>query len=332
MLVKTTLSIGFDVGNTGLKMVCLKNMGNGYRLMAHAELDTTNISHMAKLIKKKPLKGAILRANIEDPSIKIRKVTIPKVPPEEKNEVVKWAAKDFLGGPVDEFVIKSLPFLDTGVGDEDHIVYAALKSAVAKQTERLKEMGFYPLSVIEPTTVALAHAAQFVRGKQWEERTALIALGKLDCFFLILDEKGLLFSRPLGGGSGDALTKQIARNLGISENEAEILKKDSSTWSGEVEKKIQNTFQHFFTRLEMEIERSMEIYFNLYAGLPVQSLLMTGGASKMDGLIDYLKENIKMSVNLFDPFKLLDLGIFSKDPTFEEKRYSLATALGLALD
>ena len=82
----------------------------------------------------------------------------------------------------------------------------------------------------------------------------------------------------------------------------------------------------------MEIERSMEIYFNLYAGLPVQSLLMTGGASKMDGLIDYLKENIKMSVNLFDPFKLLDLGIFSKDPTFEEKRYSLATALGLALD
>lgn len=332
MLVKNTLSIGFDVGNTGLKMVCLKNMGNGYRLMAHAELDATNISYMAKLIKKKPLKGAILRANIEDPSIKIRKVTIPKVPSQEKDEVVKWAAKDFLGGPVDEFVIRSLPFLDTGVGDEDHIVYAALKSAVAKQTERLKGMGFYPLNVIEPTTVALAHAAQFVRGKQWEERTVLIDLGQLDCFFLILDEKGLLFSRPLGGVSGDALTKQIARNLGVSENEAETLKKNSSAWSQETGKKIKNTFQHFFTRLEMEIERSMEIYFNLYPGLPVNSLLMTGGASGMHGLIDYLKENIKMSVNLFDPFQPLDLGIFSKDQKFEESRHSLATALGLALD
>jgi type IV pilus assembly protein PilM len=64
----------------------------------------------------------------------------------------------------------------------------------------------------------------------------------------------------------------------------------------------------------------------------VQKILVSGGGSKLPGLLDYLAKRFEISVEVFDPFRQIRVDARRFDPDYmREVVPEMAVAVGLAL-
>jgi type IV pilus assembly protein PilM len=67
-------------------------------------------------------------------------------------------------------------------------------------------------------------------------------------------------------------------------------------------------------------------------GLAVEKILVSGGGSKLNGLIEFLSHRFDMPVEIFDPFKKIKVDARGFDPEYmKEIVPEMAIAVGLAL-
>ncbi len=134
---------------------------------------------------------------------------------------------------------------------------------------------------------------------------------------------------------GAILTQMIAKEQGISIEEAETMKKTYGLTSAEENKKLFSILVNGLSTLKDEINRRY-IYWHTKKGKgpsfgEIESVLLCGGDANLKGLPDYLSTSLKLPVALANPWQ----NIFSLDEvipnlSFQESM-SYTTAIGLAL-
>ncbi|MFH1654315.1 MAG: pilus assembly protein PilM [Pseudomonadota bacterium] len=340
-MFKTT--IGIDIGTKNLKVVCLETGINGYKLTAFGFLSCDEKKEqIAKFIKEAGIKTKDVRINIENPSLRIRRLDLPQMPDAELNEAVKWGCRKFVAGSVEDY-----EFRYTRINTEDLklsdkiplIVFAIKRDAIKACVDFTKEIGLAYPKIIEPNASAIASIFDNCSGVSREDYNIIIDIGSFHALFVVMGKRGFLFSRPLAGSADSNLIAQIARDIGTDSEKAGEIKDSYFGVGGAVKHELseqqnsvlKNTISHFYSRFALEVQRSLDGFTQMFGKKNISEISLCGGGAYYTELKEFLNKNLNVPVEIFNPFKKIN--VKSSDMEMLKNSKALfAVACGLAVD
>ncbi len=333
---KTT--IGFDIDTVEAKVVCLEHDGGAVRLASYGIFSYGGDNNKLRdFIRGANIPRGEVRVNIEDPSLKIRRLDLPNMPKEEMDEAIKWGMKDVIEGDVADYTFRHVEIAPEDLdlqGKMPVLVFALKNSVIAARYDLLRSVRIRLPKVIEPNTGALQAIFDGVAGVERANPQVLIDFGRHYSPFIVMGKKGPVFSRPLKGCGEDSLFEQIARDLGIDNRTAEEKGRNimrSSDIEKEPDIRLKNTVVQFYSKVAIELQRSIDGYALVFGRRKIERIYICGKGAYYPGFADYLLKTIGLDVKMFDPFENIDVRNFSPGP-FDALRSRFAIACGLAVD
>lgn len=326
--------VGLDLGHSQARFIQIREGGQiaiwnyPISLLEESEREGANFR---EFLKVNHLMGASVVVNIDDPSLRIRKIDLPKMPESDLRQAVRWQLRDAVDGPLEDFSVSHSTIEEYRSGEVSRlslIVYAIRKKAVQSLSSLLKDFGLSPVAV-EPQAVSLAAALERVHGFQPGEYYGLIDLGETRSLFTAMGEGRLLFSRPLPGISGRELTAFLKKEMNLGDRGAEDLKRalvgvpGGRPISGSEREKAESLLPSFHTRVAIEGQRSADAFTLMFRREKINHLFLCGGGARLAGLEVHLAKNLAIPTSVLDPS-----AVFRLEP---ESAHLYNVALGLAL-
>jgi type IV pilus assembly protein PilM len=264
----------------------------------------------------------------------VRQLDLPWMQRDELRASLAFHVEDFLPIPADQAVLDYFPLEETiddqGARGLRGLLVAAARETVLANVRCAEAAGLSVLSV-DLTSFAVLRAL----GKQSEvgvDTEALIDIGARVTNIVVHSAGTPRFVRILLMGGQD-VTDAVAQRLGVPLADAERLKQQvgfagSTEDLAELERTVGSTAQDFVD----EIRGSLDYYSASSPGAPVQRILVSGGGSRLDGLIDRLSTATRVPVLAGDPMVNLQIGRTGLDRhQLDFVRPLAAVPVGLAL-
>src|SRR4030042_1876004 len=209
------------------------------------------------------------------------------------------------------------------------LLVAAKKSLINEYVEVISEAGLEPV-IVDIDSFALGNAYEFNYPDEKVPVVALIDMGAGVININVVKEGKSTFSRDIFMG-GNKLSEEIQKQLAVSEEEAENLKK-----GGELEHvdydHLDKIIHDISLALAVEIQRSLDLHAASTTEEEVKKIYLTGGASQLPGIKDLIAERVGVSVEFFDSFREIKYNEAQFDPDhIKEIRPIAAVGVGLAL-
>ncbi len=243
----------------------------------------------------------------------MRFVKLPPVTDDEASvrQIVAFEAKQNVPFPIEEVVWDYQLIARDEDEDELEVMFAVIKNEIVESViEAVKRAGLKPQTVdFSPAALYNAARANYV-GEQ--ECAMLLDIGG-KCTTLLFLEGSRYFARsiPIAGA---AISQQIAKEFGITVEEAEILKRRYGFVAlggayeepeSEVAATISKIIRNVMTRLHGEINRTINIYRSQQKGSKPTKLLLAGGSSTMAFTDHFFSEKLRMEVGYFNAFQIV---------------------------
>jgi type IV pilus assembly protein PilM len=142
-----------------------------------------------------------------------------------------------------------------------------------------------------------------------------------------------VFARDASVG-GSQYTSLLQKELGLSFEQAEAVKRGSPLPEGIQARPIQPIIETVSDILALEVRKTMDFYRATAdeGETSIQKILLAGGGSKLPGLGEYLAKRFEIPVEVFDPFRQIQVDPNKFDPEYmREIIPEMAVAVGLAL-
>lgn len=312
--------LGLDFGRTGVKALLLERIKDRKEPLVRFSFypdpvdadDAVSIQTFRAFLKRERLDRLEVACNIDDPSLKIRSVDLPKMPASDIREALKWQLRDIIEDSVDHYAIRHTLLQEykapTG-GRLVLIVYAIHREAVEKRTRLLSQLSLKP-RLIEPTPVALLSCMDRILPWENEVVYGLLELGEGHSSFVAVADRKLLFSRPLLEVSGEELSRMILRELRLSESESRDLKKGLLKTSSleTVDERLKSILPLFYSKIAIEVQRSLDGFSLLFQqGGKIGTIFLCGGGSILPSLSEFLTKNVGIRIDRVDPLQGWDI-------------------------
>jgi type IV pilus assembly protein PilM len=336
--------LGIDIGTGAIKIVELSRWGEGKTLENYGEIKSA-------ALYKEPFrdmeKGSYLLSNyfiaraieavLDEARIRTKEAifTIPdfqcfstsfELPPMSKAELadaVYYAAPQYIPLPISETtldwkLIKGEPDKKTPL----KIFLVAIPSQVVQDYQKIAALAGLTLYAVESEVMGLARAL----AKKKEECTCLVDMGMQSTTITIVYRGNVKKSYSFDFASSQ-LTHAVASVLSVENNQAEDLKIKEGLISSQPN--VRETLYLLIDPLLIEIKRVIMDFFQ-EENKEVDAVYLTGGASVMPGLRDYVQETLKKRTeipNCFDD--LLYPPILGESLRKMAPRFSAATGVAL---
>lgn len=274
-LKKTKSVIGLDIGAKTTKIVQLNFLSNSKPQLARCDLipagmmDEEFEGTLKAYLKDNKMSGAMVACSLDDPTLRIRKMTLPKMPEADLIEAIRWNFRDSVEGNVDDYSI-SYSRIDEKKGAEtdqyDVMAYTISKESVTSYQTFIQGLGLHPF-FIEPQAVTLASTLERSFGSD-ESFIAGVDIGFQHAIFYVVGKGVFIFSRPL---------------VGISLSDKE------------------KTGETFNQKLAIEIQKSIDTFQVNFKMDQISQLYLSGGGATQE-LVDYLTTNLGMKTETLNPF------------------------------
>lgn len=298
---KSKSVLGLDVGSKTTKVVQLAFTGAGKPTLARCDVlptgshDESFAANMKAYLSEHKLGQSMVAASFDHPSMKIRKLELPKMPEPDLIEAIRWNLRDVVDGNIDDYSVEYSLIRDAIDGEENPQVevmgYAVLREEVAKFKSTLEKVGLHPF-MIEPSTVTLAATLDRCQPDE-DHYQAGLDIGAEQCLFYVVGKGAFVFSRPL-------------KDVGT-----ELAKKDPEGFPKAVAIELQRSIDTFTVGFKMET---------------IRRVFLTGGGALVTGLADYLSTNLGIEAVQLNAFATLN-GV---DRFSEAQSELFAQAVGLA--
>lgn len=281
------------------------------------------------------IKSKQVELGVGNQRVVVREIVLPWLPEKELRASLGFQVQEFIPMSVDEAV---LDFDPIGEMEQDGRRMLRLLLVAAQRAMIGALVGAAEAAKLEPIGVDLTPFA-LVRavgtgdeGLDLESRgdEAVVDIGAQVTNICVHDRGTTRFVRILPSGGRD-ITLAIARGLGTEDDVAERLKRGEEVEGGPALEDVQRVALSRAGSFVDEIRSSLEFYSAQVPGSRIGRVLVTGGGSKLKGLLEALQQRIPVSVEpgrLFQKMKSeLDL---SPDAEAEAEPL-LAVAAGLAI-
>jgi type IV pilus assembly protein PilM len=333
---KRAESFGLDIGSSAVKVVQLREAGDGYALSALGVVPLAPDTIADGVIKDPPAVIAAIKQAVDAAGITsrdavigicgreliIKKIEVPEVPAKELAGAIQLEAEHHIPFAVDEV------FLDHQIvgrrqGVMDLILVAVKKAKVIEYAGVVEEAGFTPV-IVDVDGFAVENQYEVNGAEPTEEAVALIDIGAAVMKTNVTRGGASIFARDIPFG-GNRYTEAIASALSVSFDEAEAAKIGGSADHATIAPAVESVSRE----LAVEVQRTFDYFASTADSERIGKIVLSGGCAQLPGLTEYLTSTWGIPVETAQPFSRIDAGTFADEVAAAGA--SLAVAVGLAL-
>lgn len=345
MFFQSKKLIGLDIGTANIKMAEVDFSRKSSTLVNFAIVPTPSrainggevsdpaaLSDALKIVwGNLQTKRKAVSVGLWGTSIITKRIVIPTMDEKLVGGQIRWEAEQYIPFDINEVNIdfKILKSFQSAPESMDILLVAARQEVAFLYQDIVQSAGLN-CAVADVSGFALANCYLKNWGPQKGQTVALMNIGAAITNFVVIENDEVIFCRDIPVG-GMTYTTEIQKGMGINQEEAETMKLSACTGQAapeDVAKIIQNTHE----AIAEEVQSSIDFFANTTPGLPVQQCLVTGGASRTTGLINFLSQHTKMGFQVFDPFRSVKVnGRAIGNDYLAEIRDFAAIAVGLGM-
>jgi type IV pilus assembly protein PilM len=158
--------------------------------------------------------------------------------------------------------------------------------------------------------------------------SVIIDFGSISADITIFDKTNIVSGTIPAGG--DIFTNIISKKLGVSLQEAHVIKTKYGISKSKKQAEIIAIMQPELDQLVREVKRMMRYYSErTESKRKIGQVITMGGGANMPGLSDYLTNALRLPVRTYDPWQSFDLHRLS--PPSRDEKSVYATVAGLCL-
>jgi type IV pilus assembly protein PilM len=338
---KSKALVGLDIGSSGVKAVELRKKGDAYELI---NMDLRDLGQdvvvdgdimdapsvkeaIESICKQNKMKTRDVATSVSGHSVIVKRITVNAASEAELHNAVEYEAP------------QHIPFDIADVYHDYHVIgpgasggYDVMLVAV-KQDKVLRYRNAITAALMNPVVVdidafALQNAYEANYEPSADQMAALLNIGASIMNINIIRGGVPLFTRDVSVG-GNQYTDTLQKELDLSFEDAEKLKKGQEMPNVSPEAKASH-IRSVSDILLLEIQKTFDFFRQTASGENIQAIYVAGGTAKIEGLVDVLKQEFNIPVEILDPFRR----ITPKDVDPEMVRDlgpRMTVAVGLAL-
>jgi len=346
-LGKSKAVVGLDIGSSAVKAVELKASGKGFKVVAFAMepvppdsivdgaiIDGAAVAEaIRRVFENKAFKTKEVAASLSGNAVIVKKINLPVMTEAELAESIYWEAEQYIPFDIQD-VNLDYQILDAGTGEDskgtmDVLLVAAKKEKIADYTGVISQAGRVPI-IVDVDAFALQNAYEVNYGLEAGAVVVLLNAGASAININILTGDQSTFTRDISIG-GNSYTEAVQKELNLPFDSAEQAKRGLPV-DGVSPEDVTPVLHAMTENVLLEIQKTFDFFKATASSDRIDRIVLSGGASRVDGFEHALQERFNTSVEVFDPFKKISfepqkLGI--TDP--ESVSPTAAVAVGLAL-
>jgi type IV pilus assembly protein PilM len=343
--------IGLDIGSTAVRAAEVR-IGDAPVLVNAAQVPLAPGAVEAGEIREPETVGNALRElwstggfkskevwmGVGNQRVVVREVALPWLPEKELRESLAFQVQEFIPIPVDEAVLDY-----DAQGEFEHegrkmqrLLLVAAQKAMVDTVVAAAEAGKLRPAGLDLTPFALVRSVGTMDGvsdetaETAEEQEAVVDVGSHVTNISVHLHGTVRFVRILPSGGRD-VTGAIARGLGIGDEDAERLKRGEVMEGGPSADDVRAITSTRAAAFVDEIRSSLQFYTAQTPGTRIGKILVSGGGSKLSGLLELFQERLPAPVERGLPLQRIRSEAKMTEEAQVEAEPLLAVAIGLAI-
>src|ERR1043166_4166423 len=300
--------VGLDIGSSSVKAVELARKGSGLQLLnlgfENLQTDTivdgqimelNNVSNViSHIFSEHQIRTTRVCAGVSGHSVIVKNIVLPQMSQEELQESFSWHAEEHI--PFDIADVNLDYELTSKSSESLHVLMAACKSdKIANVKQAIQLAGKQPV-IIDVDAFALQNCYEVNYKPKAGEIVALLNIGAATMNINILNGTRSVFARDASVG-GSQYTSLLQRELGLSFEQAEGVKRGMALPEGTEPRPIQPIIETVSEALALEVKKTVDFYrATAQDESSIQKILLAGGGSKLPGLADFLGRKFEIPV------------------------------------
>ena len=339
--------VGLDIGSNSVKAVELRPAGRSFKVVAFgsepipsdtivdgAIIDAGAVADaIRRLLDRHKIKTREVVASLSGNSVIVKKINLPVMTDADLAESIHWEAEQYIHFDIQDVnldyqILTPAPAADARGGMEVLLV-AAKKDKINDYTEVIKQAGRVPV-VMDVDAFAVQNAYEANYDTDSASVVVLLNAGASGINVNIVSGDQSLFTRDISMG-GNAYTEAIQKELGLTFEDAERLKKGESV-DGARPEDVQPILRAVTDNLLLETQKTFDFFKATAASERIDLILLSGGTSRIEGFSQMVADRFGTPVEAFDPFRRIQFegSKFGVEDPAEVAPVS-AVAVGLAL-
>ncbi len=350
-LFSKKLVVGIDLGHHTLKAVQLERSGNDWKVTKTATaptptdaikdgvvIDGESVTAALKaMLKEAHINATSANIAIAGASVFVRPVKMPRMAEATLRKSIKFEASRYVPGSPEDCYIEFEIIGPTEDGQMDVLIVAAPKDIVNSRVEAVEAVGL-EVECVEIEAFSMVRSIiEADKERDFTESTvALVDIGASTTNLSVVSGGKFAMTRSIPHG-GNVLTEALKNYFKLEAGDAEAGKAQLNLHellddNRPKENPPLRVLQPHIDELVREIRRSLNYYQSQQGegaqAKQVDSLIVTGGGTKLTGLAEYVSHRLSLQVT--------EAGVFT-NPRFvrtgpaEESGLDLAVASGLAM-
>ncbi len=327
-------AVGLDIGAGDCKLVELTKAKDTFELVNWAVEPIHNgdiTASIQKIIGQLASPPKSLYTSVFGKGTLIRYIDMPRMSIDDLKSSFGIEADKYFPFAQDQIYTDCYILDDRGKGKTMSVMAgAAKKELVDRRVKLLTELEM-PVELIGLNPIVLAntlHVLGVGDEKDSEKKSDVIALldmGESVSSLTILVDNLPRFTRDIFVGGRD-FTKAVSNALGVSFQDAENLKRDPGDKLQEVSDACDMTVMNMVQELRLSMD-----YFATEKNREIDQLLLTGGTSMLNGVVESFGKNLEIKVCPWDPVVGAKIALGDTAEEMGKNSLKLGVALGLAL-
>ncbi len=336
--------VGLDVGSSSIKAVELRKTRTGIEV-AHLGLEPiapdivvdsmivdsgTVSAAITKLFTDNAIKSKAVATAVSGHSVIVKKISLPSMSDQELAETIQKEAAQHIPFDLADVNLDYQILSDDATSPTmDVLLVAVKKDKILNYTNVLSMAGKTP-AIVDIDALALQNCYEFNYEPAPTQVVALLNLGASVMNINIVKGTTPLFPRDVSVG-GHQYTDSLQKELDLSFDDAESLKLGHKVGTVHDDAKTP-ILQQVTEIIVLEIQKTFDFFRASAAGEHIEKIYLAGGSAKVPGLVEALRQEFSMPVELFNPFqKILAPADGAGAELVEQNAGQLAVAVGLAL-
>lgn len=329
--------VGLDIGSSLIKVAKVVGTGDRFRLAALGKVPTPRPGLLSESLQDHEKVAEAIKKLFSDVGIQTRSavvalpeskiasrvVKLPLMSEKELASSLEYEADAFVPFSLDEAILRHQIIERNEEKKILEVLLIASPKALVDKYVRLLELAKVTPLALETELIALNRA--LIGPKH--PNTMVVDFGFKSCNFAI-SRGGQIYLTRSFPVAGEALTRALSDELGIEISQAEEYKKAYGLSTQVLEGKVRQALVSLIESVSGEMRKAIQ-YFEQEKKETVELIILGGGSAGLPNVIQDIAANLKIEVQLANPFSLLDYdkSVFAQ---FEEEAPSFSVAIGLA--
>jgi type IV pilus assembly protein PilM len=336
--------VGLDLGSSAVKAVELKQVGTAYKVVAYGSepipaagivdgtiVDTAAVAAAVKrLFDHRGIKTNEVAASLSGNAVIVKKISLPVMTEAELADSIYWEAEPYIPFRIQDVNLDYQMLTPPAPGRTtiEVLLVAAKNEKIADYTGVIGQAGKTAV-IVDVDAFALQNAYEVNYGTAADTVVVLLNAGASATNINLLCGDQSVFTRDIPVG-GNAYTDALQRELTLPTELADQLKRGQAV-AGATYEDARPVLRAVSENLTLEIQKTFDFFKAGAASDRIDRIVISGGASRAEGLTEMLGECFDAPVEAFDPFKSIafDAAKFQVDAA--EVAPTAAVAVGLAL-